>query len=68
MRPLPRSLVPVAATVASSQMLAIPPPAAPAPSTASPLPQCSLESGKDIAAAYAHSKSSNPLTRAKDRS
>jgi hypothetical protein len=67
MRPMPPAVLPVASSVASAQRLATPPPAVMAPSTASPLTPGCLDSGKDIAAAYAHSKSSNALARSKEK-
>jgi len=68
MRPLPPALVPVVSTGTCAQTLATPPPAAPAPSTALRLTPGFPDSGKDTAAAFAQSKSSNLLTRAKERS
>lgn len=73
MRPVPIAPWPVAAPVAAPAPLAVapptPPPGAPVSSVASPairsLPDAS--SGKDVAAAYAQSKSTNPLSRAKEK-
>jgi len=66
MRPLPIAPLPVAAPGAALAFVPIapatPPPAAPALPAASP-----GFHGKDVAAAYAHSKSTNALTRAKER-
>jgi len=72
-RPLPIAPLPVTAPGAAPASVpvlpATPPPAAPASSAASPVvpgfPDAS--NGKDVAAAYAHSKSTNALTRAKER-
>jgi hypothetical protein len=73
MRPLPIAPLPVAAPGAAAVSVpvppATPPPAAPAPCAASPVIPGFLDAsnGKDVAAAYAHSKSTNALSRAKER-
>jgi len=72
-RPLPIASLPVVAPGAALASVpvppATPPPAAPAPCAASPVVPGFLDAsnGKDVAAAYAHSKSTNALTRAKER-
>jgi hypothetical protein len=71
MRPLPIAPLPVAPLWAAPAFVpvppATPPPAAPAPCVASPVAGFPDANGKDVAAAYAHSKSTNALTRAKER-
>jgi hypothetical protein len=66
MRPLPSARVPIAATTASIQPVATSPPAGAVQRAAAPVISGFLDSGKDIAAAYAQSKSGNPLTRTKE--
>ena len=68
MRPVPPLLGPVASPAASVQTLATPPPAAPSASASASVSAAFPDSGKDTAAAFAHTKSTNPLTRAKERS
>ncbi len=72
MRPLPLmhgpAVTPSVARVAAAQSLTVIAPASATPSSATSSIAGSADSAKDIAAAYAQSKSGNPLTRAKEAS